>query len=521
MDSMNCRELSELMNSSSLCAVFDVRERGEYNECQISFAASLPRSQIEFRIDELVPNRAIPLVVYDEGGARAPLAARTLAQLGYANVSVLGGGLAAWQREGFPTASGVNVPSKAFGEKVQHEEAVPDISPEELKQLLDGNSEIIIFDVRTPEEYGRFCIPGGLNVPNGELILWAEALKQKPERKVIVNCAGRTRSIIGTAALRRLGVSNVLELRNGTMGWVLAGFDLETKPNRKGPLAPEESRAKAFDLAMKIAEEENLAWTAAEPIMNDAATLADGLTYVIDVRSEEEYEIGHIAGSISVPGGQAVQRADDFIAVRNAGIVFVSERSARAVMAAYWYARMGFRHVSVLQGGIQSWTESGRPLARGVQRKEPLGYGEAKNSARFRSPAEMQSAPGDSVVTILDVGSSSEYKTAHVPNAKWVSRGSLEETLPHRIPAADSPLLVTCPDGRQSVFASRALASIGYTNIAVLDGGVRAWQAAGYGTENGMSSCWSEVNDIVLSPSITGDRAAMRRYLDWEVNLPR
>jgi rhodanese-related sulfurtransferase len=124
-------------------------------------------------------------------------------------------------------------------------------------------------------------------------------------------------------------------------------------------------------------------------------------------------------------------------------------------------------------------------------------------------------------MTILDVGSSSEYKTAHVPNAKWLSRGWLEEKVPHCIPAEDSPLLVTCSDGRQSVFAARTLASIGYTNVLVLDGGVRAWQAAGYGTENGMTCCWSDVNDIVLSPSITGDRAAMQRYLDWEVNLPR
>ena len=69
--------------------------------------------------------------------------------------------------------------------------------------------------------------------PGGELILWAEELRNKPT--VIVNCAGRTRSIIGTAALRRLGLTNVRALRNGTMGWVLAGYQLETKPARRGP----------------------------------------------------------------------------------------------------------------------------------------------------------------------------------------------------------------------------------------------------------------------------------------------
>jgi rhodanese-related sulfurtransferase len=378
------------MDSDSLYAVFDVRERGEYNLHQIPFATSLPRSQIEFRIGQLVPHRAIPLVVYDEGGERAALAARTLADLGYADVAVLGGGLLAWESAGLPTVSGVNVPSKAFGERVQHEQAVPDISPEELKRLLDGNSEVVILDVRTPEEYGRFCIPGGLNVPGGDLVLWAEALKRTPQRKVIVNCAGRTRSIIGTAALKRLGLPNVLELRNGTMGWVLAGFELESQPNRAGPLPPAESRARATGLAMRIAEEERISWISPERVLDAGTANEESGAYLIDVRSEIEYESGHIAGSISVPGGQAVQRADDFVAVRNGKIIFVSERCARAVMAAYWFGRMGFPNVSVLRGGIQAWCESGGVLLRGADRKEPLGYEQAINALSLRKPEQSQ-----------------------------------------------------------------------------------------------------------------------------------
>jgi rhodanese-related sulfurtransferase len=225
------------MASEALYAVFDIRERGEFNAGQIVNATSLPRSQIEFRIAELVPDRRIPIVVYDEGEGRARLAAQSLAEFGYENVSILDGGLPGWRKQGLPAVSGVNVSSKAFGERVHHERTIPEISPEELKGLQQQAADLMIFDVRTPEEYGRFCIPGGVNVPGGDLILWAEALRRKPETPVVVNCAGRTRSIIGTAALLRLGLSNVRALKNGTMGWVLAGLELESMPKRPSRVA--------------------------------------------------------------------------------------------------------------------------------------------------------------------------------------------------------------------------------------------------------------------------------------------
>jgi rhodanese-related sulfurtransferase len=122
-------------------------------------------------------------------------------------------------------------------------------------------------------------------------------------------------------------------------------------------------------------------------------------------------------------------------------------------------------------------------------------------------------------MTKLDVGASADYKAAHVPGAKWISRGWLESELLNRLPAKHTPILITCPDGRQSVFAARTLAAMDYTSVIVLEGGVKAWRAAAYETENGLIACWSEVNDVVVSPSITGDKEAMQHYLDWEVQL--
>ena len=509
--------MAALMASDGLFAVFDIRERGEYNDGQIANTTSLPRSQIEFRVGELVPNRKVPIVVYDEGGSRAALAADTLSELGYQDVAVLQGGLDAWTKEQRETVSGVNVPSKAFGERVHHERAVPDLSPQELKALLDSQSDLTILDVRTPEEYGRFCIPGGINVPGGDLILWAEELRSKST--VIVNCAGRTRSIIGTAALRRLGLTNVRALRNGTMGWVLAGYQLETKPARRA--AAPESMGQAITAAMKIAAEEKLAWTTPDELARVNGKAAGGVNYIIDVRAEAEFAAGHIDGAINVPGGQVVQRADDFVPVRNAKIMFISNRSARAIMAAYWYAQMGFKNVSVLQGGLEAWRLSGRPIAAGAPLSAALGFELAKPAVRLIDGTELSKLIGAGSSLVLDVSTSLEYESAHVPGAKWISRGWIDLKIPELFPDRARRIVLTCADGWQSIFAARQLARVGFGDVLVLNTGVRGWTATGFATAAGLDDCLVKPNDVVLSPSIRGSKEDMLNYLNWELTLKR
>jgi len=519
MKTISPGELAQLMTSDGLYAVFDVRERGEFNDGQIPNSTSLPRSQIEFRIAELVPNRKIAIAVYDEGGERAALAAQTLTEFGYGSVSVLEGGLDAWKKQGRPTVSGVNVPSKAFGEKVQHERRIPEITPEELQRFREAGADLLILDMRTPEEYARFCIPGGLNIPGGDVVLWAAELRRKPGRTVVVNCAGRTRSIIGAAGFHRLGLNNVRALRNGTMGWVLAGFDLESKPRTKSLVASAASRQNARTLALRLAAEEGIPGIAASELKRIDGAEDDGVSYLIDVRWESEYQSGHLPGSLNTPGGQAVQRADDFIAVRNAKIIFISNQSARAVMAAYWYRQMGFRDVRILNGGLAAWRRDGGSVSAGAETHEPLGLEEARQAVRLLTPSDASTRQKQSSVVTLDVGCSLEYEAAHLPGAKWISRGWLELKLPDHVADRAQVILISCPDGAHSIFAARALATRGFDYVYVLDGGVRAWIAAGFPTETGLTECLTETNDVVLSPSIKGNKEEMQRYLDWELKL--
>lgn len=507
------------MNSGKSYALFDVRERGEYNAQQIFTATSLPRGQIEFRLLSLVPTHNVPLVAYDDGGERASLAAATMEQMGYEKVSVLEGGLPAWSSTGYLTVSGVNVPSKVFGERVHSKTKVPEITPEKLKTLQEEKKDLTILDVRTPEEYRRFCVPGAINVPGGDLILWAESLRQKPDRTVVVNCAGRTRSIIGTASLRTLGLTNVYALKNGTMGWTLAGLKLEDHPPRETPLPAPESSERSALLAERVAAEDGMPLISVPELLGLRYEAERQVLYLIDVRSEREFETGHIPGSMNIPGGQAVQRIDDYIAVRECQIVFISHGQSRAVMGAHWYRQMGYKKVSVLKGGLRTWVESGQALDTGIPVEEPAGLKAAREAARLIDPAEVSRQLRLDRTVVLDVGISLSFEASHLPGSFWLPRGWLELKIPTAFPDRNQPIVVTCPNGLNSVLAAATLAKLGYTQVSVLDGGVQAWSANGHPTEKGINRCLIPPNDVVLSPSVTGNKEAMKRYLEWEVEL--
>ena len=516
---IRCEGLKSLMDSDGAFALFDVRERGEYNTGQIYQASSLPRSQIEFRMADLVPSCNIPVIVYDDGGERANLAAVTMAQLGYQRVRVLDGGLLAWAAAGFPMVAGVNVPSKEFGEKVHIEKKVPDLSPEELSARLASPDKVTIFDVRTPEEHRRFCIPGAYNVPGGDLILWAEELRQKSDTTFFIHCAGRTRSVIGTQTLRRLGLTNVFALRNGTMGWILADMELERNAQRKTPSPSPSSRAAGEVLASRIAHEEGIPIISVSELLSLRRTQERQVNYLVDVRSPAEYAKGHIPGSIGIPGGQAVQRADDFIAVRHAKVVFASEGQARAVMAAYWFRQMGFEDVAVLHGGVQAWIKNGEGLSAEIPAVENVLLDEARRTARTLQPAELAAASDSSKQLILHVGTSQEFERDHVPKSLWISRGWLEIKTGDLCPDKSRPIVVTCPDGRHSILAARTFGRLGFREVTVLDGGVNTWIKEGHPTEKGLDGCVMEPNDVVIPASATGNKEAMARYLEWEHRL--
>lgn len=501
-----------------MSALLDVRDAGEYERGHIPGATSLPRRDIEFRVTDLVPVRSTPVVLCDGGDGRAALAVATLAELGYTDTRVLEGGVPAWA-EGRRLESGVNVPSKHFGEWVHVHEHVPEIAPEELAPRLASAEPPLILDVRTPEEHQRARIPGSVCVPNGELVLLAGDLRRHPGRPVVVHCAGRTRSLIGAQTLRDLGVADVKALRNGTMGWQLAGLTLEKGVARPAPAPTAESRAEALALARAIHRAHPVTMLGVAAFKALRAEADRRTVYVFDVRSEAEYESSHVPGSLWVAGGQAVQRTDDFVAVRGAAIVFVCDGDGRSLLTATWFRRMGFAQAAVLEGGVPAWVTAGEPLERGKPRPSVPALVAARALVPPMDVPGLAARLGERGLVVLDVSTSLQHERRHVPGARWVSRGWLESAATAAIADRDTAIVVTCANGEQSALAAATLVRLGYRRVSRLDGGVRAWTAASRPTAIGMDAPLVEPNDIALLGLARGEEAAMRKYLEWETAL--
>ena len=234
-----------------------------------------------------------------------------------------------------------------------------------------------------------------------------------------------------------------------------------------------------------------------------------------DVRTAEEYAVGHIPGFRWFPGGQAVQRSDDAAVVKNCPIVFACDHKARAVFTASWYRQMGFQEVYAVEGGTTAWSASGLMLEQGIAEPAPVGLAEARSKVHRLSPQALQAAKP---AVVIFVDTSQDFARGHVPGARWVPRGWLELWIGNIAPAHHTPIAVTCIDGRNAALAGATLKDLGYQDVAVLEGGMAAWQQAGLAVEQGLSGVMTPPTDVVLSGP---DRnfADMMNYLRWEEAL--
>ena len=454
------------------------------------FACSAPLSRLEMMIGDLVPRRDAPIVVLDGGDeGLAEQAAFRLKGLNFANVEILEGGCAAWKASGGELFSGVNVPSKAFGEFVEHHYATPRIPASELKGLLAQKKKLVILDSRPFEEYHRMNIPGGIDVPGAELAWRVHDLAPDPETLVVVNCAGRTRSIIGCQSLRNAGIPNqVVALKDGTMGWDLAGFECERGSSRTAAEPSPQGRSKARELAAQVARRFQVKFISPSELDQRNRTL-----YLLDVRTREEFEKDRVAGSRHAPGGQLLQAADEYVGVRNARVVLIDPERVRAVMTASWLNQMGWPDVHVLE------SEEGLPRESGPRR--PAAF------TPWPSVREPEGA-------LLDLSTSLRFRRRHIPGAWWGVRSRLADAA-SKISAEN--LTLTSEDGVLAHLAAPEASRL-WKNVRVLEGGNAAWKGE---WEAGVERATTATDDVWYKPYDHGSdyEKHAREYLSWEVTL--
>ncbi len=499
--------VKEMLSDGQEIAFFDVREHGLFGDGHPFFAVSVPYSRFEVRVVELAPLRSVRMVLYDNGGGIAELAGARAEALGYTNVSIMANGAAGWEAAGYTLYKGENVPTKAFGEILELEFHTPNLTSEEVVALTKENPNHIIVDSRPYDEYHAFNIPGGICCPNGEAPLRIGELVPDPETTIIVNCAGRTRSILGAETLRALGVPNpVYALQNGTQGWFIAGLKREEGATRNYPAAPT-SEAKLSVLrtqAKTRADKTGLKYV--EP-QEAAAWLSDigRSTFLIDVRSREEYEADGLPNTRHGLGGQLVQAIDLWVGVRGARIVLMDQEMVRAPMMANWLYQIG-HDVYVLNGGVDAM--------RGVNIPELKSF--FIDGVEAITPGELLAD-----MQLVDIRSPRAYRAGHIDGAVWSIRPLLDELDLNN----DKPVVLITTDDNAAALTAQRFGELGFSDIRQLSGDKASWVAAGLKVV-AVTTDPSEDETINIvyhwqhrnNPN-GGTLEAAHAYLDWEIGL--
>jgi rhodanese-related sulfurtransferase len=510
---ISATDLNTVLQGDDEVALLDAREELSFGQAHILYASCLPLSRLEVLAPAMVPRRSARIIVCDAGEGYAERAAERLLHFGYADVSLLDGGIDGWREAGLEIFSGVNVPSKAFGEFVEVEYETPSVSADELKEMMDKGENMVVLDSRPMVEYHARNIPTGICVPGAELAYRVHDIAPSADTLVVVNCAGRTRSIIGAQSLINAGVENpVVALRNGTMGWHLAGHGLEHGMQRAARETSRQGLASAREAAVRVAER-------FEVRSIDHATLAEWRDqrderslYIFDVRHPDEYEAGHLPGSLSAPGGQLVQETDHFIATLRSRVVLVDDTGVRATMTASWLNQMGWPEVAVLERGLD-----GVELERGPAPVNVLGLDET--SAEEIGVAALDGLLRDGQASVIDLGFSRAYRAGHIPGAWFMTRARLAQCIP-AVPKRGR-LVLTSSDSVLARIAASEAAALTDEPVQVLTGGTNAWVAAGMDVTEGAEHLADVANDVWLRPyeKDWGVEDSMREYLTWEVGL--
>lgn len=510
--------LKQWLHDGQEVAVLDIREHGQYGEEHLFYIVSVPYSKLEVEVARLVPRKNVRMVlVGDEHGALSSKACQRLHAMGYQNIHVLDGAMPAWKKAGLEVFAGVNLPSKAFGELAEHAFNTPRITAMELNQKIAAKENMVILDGRPFAEYKKMSIPTAVCCPNGELALRIDEIAPDPETTIVINCAGRTRSIIGAQTLINLGIPNkVLALENGTQGWYLQDLPLDHGQTRKYPDHINDAGMDARKLRAKtLAEKHHVQFVDSNTVY---AWLKerDRSTFLCDVRTPEEYAKGTVLNAQHSPGGQLVQATDQYVGVKGARLVLIDQEGIRAPAMASWLAMLGWE--------VAVWTDAFNVASTHTQDNEiKQGAQQVDDNASSKDISQIKSeqiaALMHSGVNVIDLRPSMKFRETHLLGAVWSIRPNLSQLTQL---SKENPILLIAEDIEIAKLASLDLRELGVQQIFVNIDTPSIWKAAKLSLESSPNTPTNEQCIDYLffvHDRHDGNKAAARQYLAWEMNL--
>ena len=142
IEEIDSAEMARLLDSDEPPALIDVREQNEWDEGHIPGAVHIPRGYLESRIEQAVPDRDQPVVIYCASGARSAFATKTLEELGFTDVVNYAGGYTDWKRNGFPTELPRSLGAEQRRRYSRHL-LIPEVGEEGQTRLLDSRMLLI------------------------------------------------------------------------------------------------------------------------------------------------------------------------------------------------------------------------------------------------------------------------------------------------------------------------------------------------------------------------------------------
>jgi sulfur-carrier protein adenylyltransferase/sulfurtransferase len=142
IEEIGAREAQARLDDDPSPVVLDVRERDEWEEGHLPGAVHIPRGSLESRVEQALPDRDRPVIVYCAGGNRSAFAAKTLEELGYEGVASLAGGFTDWKRNGLPFELPRTL-DEAKRRRYSRHLLIPEVGEEGQTKLLDSRMLLI------------------------------------------------------------------------------------------------------------------------------------------------------------------------------------------------------------------------------------------------------------------------------------------------------------------------------------------------------------------------------------------